>query len=272
MLKSSFIWQRCLLASFLSLVAYPATAQDNNDQNISPPWSMADKYWGAEEMAKSRAAVQAANGSQLNSMVLADRLELQSLAGDEVLLWDMQAWYGGDVDKFYIKTEGEYAFDDDEIEDAEIQGLWSRAIAPFWDLQGGLRYDFEPKGETYAVLGVQGLAPYWFEIDAAAFVSSKGDLTARIEAEYELLLTQRLILQPRGEVELSAQDVQSKGIGAGLSSFSTGLRLRYEVKREIAPYIGFEWQKSLGNTADFARSEGEETDSTALILGLRAWF
>lgn len=254
------------------LLASPVFAQDHQGTSDNAPWSMADKYWGPEVMARSRAEVQAANGALPNYMVLADRLEFRSGETDDLFLWDMQAWYGGDINKLYIKTEGEFSIDEDAFEDAEVQGLWSRAISPFWDVQAGLRYDFEPRGKTHAVLGLQGLAPYWFEVDAAAFLSTKGDLTARVETEYELLLTQRLILQPRGELEFSAQDIPEDGVGAGLSEFSTGLRLRYEVEREFAPYVGIEWQTSLGDTADFSRARGDDVDNASLILGLRAWF
>lgn len=261
-----------LMIAALGLLASPVLAQDHQGTSDDAPWSMADQYWGAEVMARSRANVQAANGALPNYMVLADRLEFRSGETDDVFLWDMQAWYGGDINKLYIKTEGEFSIDEDAFEDAEVQGLWSRAISPFWDVQAGLRYDFEPRGKTHAVLGLQGLAPYWFEVDAAAFLSTEGDLTARIETEYELLLTQRLILQPRGELELSAQDIPEDGIGAGFSELSTGLRLRYEFKREFAPYVGIEWQTSLGDTADFVRARGGDPDNASLILGLRAWF
>jgi len=119
---------------------------------------------------------------------------------------------------------------------------------------------------------LQGLAPYWFEVDAAAFLSNEGELTAAIEAEYDLLLTQRLILQPRAEVGFSAQDMPDLETGAGLTGIEAGLRLRYEIVRQFAPYIGVEWTRSLGGTADYARAAGEDVDSTALVFGLRVWF
>lgn len=233
---------------------------------------MADKYWGAAAMAKSREAVLAANGAQRNYMLMGERLEYQTADGDGTFVWDVQGWYGGDINKLYIKTEGEYAFGDDEFEDAEIQALWSRAFSSFWDVQAGIRYDLSPKGKTHAVVGVQGLAPYWLEIDAAAFLSTDGDVTARIEVEYELLLTQRLILQPRAEIGMSAQAIPENYIGSGVTSLDAGLRLRYELKREFAPYIGLEWQKSFGETAQFSRANGEAPDKFALLLGIRTWF
>lgn len=255
------------------LIATPAVAQDDEaKENSSPPWSMADQYWGADKMAKSRRAVQAANGAQTNYFVMADRFEWQASENEDTLLWDGQGWYGGDINKLWIKTEGEVSLADDGVEEAEVQALWSRAISPFWDLQAGVRQDFEPDGRTHGVIGVQGLAPYWFEVDAAAFVSTEGDVTARIEVEYDLLLTQRLILQPRAELELSVQDIPELELGSGLTGLDAGLRLRYEIKREFAPYIGIEWQSAFGETADLIEAAGGDADKTVFILGLRAWF
>jgi len=236
------------------------------------PWSMADKYYGEAAMAEARALEIATLGGAKTSFIIADRLEMQITNGEDAFVWDAQGWYGTDENKLWIKTEGEYSFGSDEIEDAEIQALWSKPIAAFWDFQAGVRYDFDPKGRTHLVAGVQGLAPYWFEVDAALFLSNKGDFTSRVEAEYELLFSQRLILQPRGEIEFSAQDIPELGIGAGFTNLNLGLRLRYEIKREFAPYIGVEWQRSLGETAQFTRANGGDPDKVALLFGVRAWY
>ena len=258
----------------LSLLSAPAFADDSakSDDTETPPWSMADKYWGDKEMAKARETFQYKNGAMPNYWVMGDRLEWQDTGGDGSLLWDAQVWYGGDLNKLWIKTEGEFSLEGNEVEDAEVQALWSRAISPFWDLQAGVRYDLEPKGRTHAVVGVQGLAPYWFEIDAAAFLSTDGDLSASVEAEYELRFTQRITLQPRAEVGFSASDIPELEIGTGITDFSTGVRLRYEIKREFAPYVGVEWQKSLGSTADFIRAGGGDPDNIVAVTGIRAWF
>lgn len=260
------------LVALSFIVATPAIAQDNETPNPSPPWSMADQYWDNDEMAASRRAVQAANGGQTNFFVMADRFEWQASDDEDLLLWDAQGWYGGDINKLWIKTEGEVSFTEYEAEEAELQALWSRAISPFWDLQTGVRQDFEPEGRMHGVIGVQGLAPYWFEVDAAAFVSTEGDVTARIEAEYDLLLTQRLVLQPRAELELSAQNIPDLEVGSGVTGLDAGLRLRYEIKREFAPYIGVEWQSAFGETADLIEAAGGDSDQTVFVLGLRAWF
>ena len=254
------------------LAATHAFALDGKTHDAPPPWSMADEYWGADEMADARQAMQADAGAQKNVFVMADRLERQSGDGSKSLLWDAQGWYGSDLNKLWIKTEGDYSLDADALEDAEVQALWSRAIAPYFDLQAGVRHDAEPDGLTHGAIGVQGLAPYWFEVDAAAFVSEQGDLTARLEAEYELLLTQRLVLQPRAELELAAQRVAERDLGSGVTGVDLGVRLRYEIKPEIAPYVGVEWQSALGATADMAEASGADPQSTAIVAGLRLWF
>ena len=236
-----------LLLGFALYATGSAFAEDTNQ---TPPWDQADAIYGEDAMADARRDVLAEGGDQKSFYILFNQLEAQMSDEGDSLYWNGQAWYGGDINKLWIKAEAEYSFEDEDLEDAEIQALWSRAIAPYFDVQAGLRYDLEPKGRTHAVLGVQGLAPYWFEVDAAAFVSTEGDVTARVEAEYELLLTQRLILQPRLEASLSAQDIPDLQLGSGLTSVDAGLRLRYEIVREFAPYIGVEWQSAIGDTAD----------------------
>jgi copper resistance protein B len=151
--------------------------------------------------------------------------------------------------------------------------LWSRAIDPWFDLQLGLRHDFgRGPDRSHVAFGVQGLAPYWFEIDAAAFVSENGDVSARFEAEYDLRITQKLILQPAAEVEFSVADVPELGIGSGFSSAEAGLRLRYEIEPQFAPYFGVEYERGFGDTARFRRGAGEEAGGWKALAGLRAWF
>ena len=159
------------------------------------------------------------------------------------------------------------------LDDLELFGLYSRAVSPYWNLQAGVRYDVKPDpSRTYAVIGVEGLAPYWFEITAAAFLSNKGEVRGRIEGYYDQRITQKLILQPRFEANLSAQSIPELGVGAGLTNLELGARLRYEIKREFAPYIGVSWTNKFGGTADMARSEGERTEDFAVVAGLRFWF
>jgi len=209
---------------------------------------------------------------QIFTFFQAEELEYRLDDDEDSFNWEAQGWIGEDFNKLWFKTEGE-KIDGGDLEEAEVQLLYSRLISPFFDLQAGIRYDFKPEPErVFAVLGVQGLAKYWFEIDAAAFISDEGEVSARFEAEYELLLTQRLILQPSVEINLSAKDVEERGIGSGFNDIELGLRLRYEIRREFAPYIGVNWERKLGNTADLARAEGEGVERTAFVAGFRFWF
>ena len=213
------------------------------------------------------------HGGALMTMVRGERLEYARDDGEESLLWDLELWLGGDLNKLWIKTEGVYEPDAGEVADGEAQALWSHAVSRYFDLQAGVRFDFEPEPtRAHAVIGLQGLAPYWFEIDTALFVSDDGDVSARFEAEYDILLTQRLIAQPRFELELAAQEVPELGIGSGVPAVGAGLRLRYEIVRELAPYVGIAWEELTGDTADLARAAGEPTSSTSLLVGLRFWY
>lgn len=250
-------------AALLALVVLPAAeARQGNPIDAADPARMAA---AREHMFHGMSSV--------HSMVLFDRFEHLSGGADDTFLWDAQGWVGGDLRKFWVKTEGEYAFDASEFESFQVQALYSRAITTTFDLQVGVRHDFEPGPSTsYGVIGVQGLAPYWFEVDAAAYLSDAGDLTARVEAEYELLLTQRLILQPRAELQFAAGEIADHQLGSGLTETEFGLRLRYEISRQFAPYIGIEWHDLQGDTADLARLRGASTSDRVLAVGLRFWF
>lgn len=237
----------------------------------SGPARAADAIWGAEAMRESRARLPYELGEQRYYWVQGDRVEYQGRQGSDGYLWDVQGYYGGDTDKLWLKSEGEGDFGQN-LEEAEVQALYSRAIGPWFDLQTGVRQDLAPVDRTYAVVGVQGLAPYLFEVDAAAFLSARGDLTARIEGEIDQRITQRLILQPRAEVNLAAQDVPELGIGSGIDSVEAGIRLRYEITREFAPYIGVEQNWKFGGSADYARAAGEDPSVTSFVAGIRFWF
>ncbi len=204
--------------------------------------------------------------------VTVDRLEIGAGDDEDVYLWDVQGWWGTDQHKLWIKTEGEGELDV-EPEQAELQLLYSHLWMAFWDWQLGLRYDFEPEPErTYLVAGVQGLAPYRFEVDAALFVSEEGDASVRVEAEYDLYLTQHWVLQPRVELNASFSEADELGLGSGVNSSETGLRLRYEVRRELAPYVGVEWSRLYGETRDLARQHDASTSSTVVVAGVRLMF
>lgn len=237
----------------------------------SGPPRAADAIWGADAMRASREELQRTHGDFPVFWFQGDRFELQARDGADGYLWDLQGYYGGPTSRFWFKSEGEGTFGD-RIEDAEVQALYARAIAPFWDLQAGVRQDLAGPDTTYGVIGVQGLSPYMFEVDAALFVSHRGDITARVEGEVDQRITQRLILQPRAEVNLSAQDIPRLGIGSGIDTVEFGARLRYEIIREFAPYIGIEQSWRLGGSADYARERGEDPSVTSYLVGIRFWF
>ncbi len=235
------------------------------------PGFAADAFVGADVMSASRAEVIGEIRGPKVFWVQGDRLEYRARQGEDGYLFDLQGYYGGDLNKLWFKAEGEGAFGED-IESAELQALYSRAIAPFFDVQLGVKQDLTGPERTHLAVGIQGLVPYEFEVDAAAFLSTKGDLTARIEGELDQRITQRLILQPRAELSLAAQDIPELGVGAGLESVELGVRLRYEFAREFAPYIGVDQEWKLGGSADFARLAGEDPSVTNYVVGIRFWF
>jgi copper resistance protein B len=201
-----------------------------------------------------------------------DRLEYQLRDGEDLALWDLQGWWGGDLNKAWLKTEGEWT-DAKGLESGELQLLYSRAIAAFWDLQVGARYDFRPQPETaYLAFGIQGLAPYQFEVDLAGFLSEDGDLSTRVELEYDLRLSRRWLLQPRVELNAAFSDVPALSLGRGVTDLEAGLRLRYEFRPEFAPYLGLEYSRLYGDGARTAREEGLDDSGWGVALGLRAWF
>ncbi|MFZ5874908.1 MAG: copper resistance protein B [Nitrospirota bacterium] len=204
--------------------------------------------------------------------VEADQFEYRASDGKDAFGWEAQGWVGGDYDKVWVKTRGEDIVNGGATR-AELQLLYSRTITAFWDLQAGARYDVKPNpSRSYAVVGVQGLAPYFFEVDAAGFVSDEGDVSARLEVEYELLITQRLIAKPSAELDVAVQDVEELGIGSGVSEIELGLRIRYEIVRELAPYLGVSWRRKVGSTADLARQQGEQVGGVNWVGGVRWWF
>ena len=232
----------------------------------------ADALFGADRMAGSRAMLRHENGGVPAYSVIFNLAEYRVQKGGDAYRWDGEGWFGGDIDRFVVKTEGEGAIRGG-VESSEVQALYSRAIGPWFNLQTGIRQDFRPgPARTYATIGFEGLAPYWFEVEGALFLSDKGDLLGRLEGYYDQRITQKLILQPRVELNFAAQDVPANGIGSGLSDAELGLRLRYEIKREFAPYIGVSWERKFGDSARFARTAGDRVAATSLVIGIRAWF
>ena len=232
----------------------------------------AERFYSPQAMAAARDQLAREHGGEPAWKLMLSTAEVRPRSGEDAYGWEGEAWYGGDINRLVVKSAGEGVFGGD-LHEAELQGLYSRAISPYFDLQAGLRHDFEPgSARTYAAIGFEGLAPYWFELEGAAFLSEKGDVSARLEGAYDLRLTQKLILEPRAEVNLAAQDVSSLGLGAGVTDAELGLRLRYEITREFAPYVGLVHLRKFGETADLARASGEDARETSLVLGIRAWF
>ena len=213
------------------------------------------------------------HGDQIFTYVQAEQLEYRVADdGSDTLSWDVRGWVGGDYNRLWFKTQGDHRIDG-PVENGEVQLRYSRLVAPFWDLAIGARYDVKPDpSRTYGVFALHGLAPYLYEVDADLFVSEAGDASARLEVEYPILITQRLILQPSFELNFAAQEVQELRVGPGLSQVELGLRLRYEISREFAPYIGFVWERKVGRTADLAKGAGQDVDTSAFMAGIRFWF
>ncbi len=255
--------------------AAPATASEevgNVPAPAAPEDHAADAIYDAATMARARQVLRREHGAFSGAMILFDRAEYQARKGGDGYAFEGEAWFGGDIDRLMIKADGEGTFGE-SIESAELQLLYSRAIAPYWNAHAGVRYDFRPDpSRTYAVIGIEGVAPYWFHLSGQVFVSDKGDVRISAEGSYDQRITQELILTPRAEFKFAAQDMPSIDIGAGLSEVELGLRLRYEIKREVAPYIGVEWARKVGATARYARASGEDSNVTNFVVGVRFWF
>jgi copper resistance protein B len=203
--------------------------------------------------------------------LLVDRLERAHSRDNSFNAYDLQSWLGKDYNKLVLKAEGEG--EGGKLQEARTELLWGHAQTTYWDTQLGLRYDSGiAPDRRWLALGVQGLAPYWFEVDAAAYIGEQGRTALRLSAEYELLLTQKLILQPRIEADFYGQQDTARELGSGLSSLITGVRLRYEIRREFAPYVGVEWGGKFGGTADYARAAGMRTKETRVVAGVRFWY
>lgn len=258
--------------------AEPQTAEtsgtDQAPGSAEPPPiahdSPADRYWNPVEMAASVAAEMHPPAPTYSKLTF-DLAEYQFRDGKDGYRWEGEAWFG-DLNRLVIKSKGEGTFGEG-VDQAEIQALYSKALDPWWNVQLGVRQDIRPRPtRTWATLGLEGRAPYQFDVQAAAFLSNKGELTGRIEGVYDQRLTQKLIFQPRVEFDLAAQDMPQQRIGAGLSTAEFGLRLRYEIRREFAPYLGVNWTWAAGRTADYVRADGHDLTERSVVAGIRFWF
>ena len=260
----------------------PTTTMDHGDMQMQGGSAPADArdphaYSGGYQLGVGKYAL--GDHRQLHmadehlfASVLVDRLEWTRGADSNAASYEAQAWFGSTYNKFVIKAEGEA--ERGKVHDARTELLWGHAVATYWDTQLGFRNDagYGRPGRNWLAFGVQGLAPYWFEVDATGYVGTEGRTALRLSAEYELLITQRLILQPRLEANLYGKSDPAVGVGSGLSNGTIGVRLRYEINRQFAPYIGVERYQTFGNTADLVRASGGRSGETRFVAGVRLWF
>ncbi|VVN63665.1 Copper resistance protein B [Pseudomonas fluorescens] len=268
-----------VLAVCMALVFSPLATAEEEFQGMSPAvLALTESRTPIPVLTDAdRAAVYREPGghrvhdSAVHSMLLLNQLEWQGGEGSGALNWDAKGWIGGDVDRLWLRSEGERSAG--RTDSAEAQALWGHAISPWWDLVGGVRQDFKPDdSQTWAAFGVQGMALYNFEAEATLFVGESGRTAARLEGDYDILLTNRLILQPTAELNFYAQNDAQRGVGAGLSDSELGLRLRYDIRREFAPYVGVSWNRTYGQTAHYAREEDEDISQVRWVVGVRLWF
>ncbi len=229
----------------------------------------ADRYFSPEVMAAARDQLAHEHGAINWSKVLVEKLEFRPGGGADGYAWEGRASFGGDVNRLVIKSRGEGARG---LDKAEVDILYGRSLTPNFNLEAGVRQDFRPRRRSHLMIGLDGVAPYGFDLDTTLFLSDRGGLMARAEVAHDLRLTQQLILEPRAEANLAAQDDPAQRLGSGLSSVELGLRLRYAIKPEFAPYVGVNYERRFGDTARFARAAGEDSSDTRIVIGLRTWF
>ena len=268
---------RVAVLAFIAVLLGPVSASGQDAamdmgpvQGGSPPPDARDPhaYSGGQDFGPLK--LELADARRLASLRV-DNLEVVRTRGNTFVPYDLEAWYGRTYDRAVLKAEGD--IDGGELAEARTELLWGHAFAAFWDSQLGVRYDSGagPNREWLA-FGVEGLAPYWFEIEATAYLGESGRSALRLDASYDLLLTQKLVLQPRIEANIYGKRDVERGLGSGLSDVSAALRVRYEIRRELAPYFGIEWVRKYGETEDLARAAGDDPNDARLVAGLRFWF
>lgn len=253
----------------------PSQAEESASEESAPPPvpvdHAADGIYPPDRMAAARETMMDEMRFSTAS-VMVDEFELRAGRHADGYAWDAEAWYGGDIDRLALATEGE-GLKGGAPEQAELRAAWRHALDPWFNLEVGVRHDIRPDPErSYAMLGIEGLAPYWFEVEGQVFLSNKGDAHARFQARYDQRLTQYLILQPKVELNAAFQDVPELRTGAGLDTVELGLRLRYQIVPEFSPYVGVTWERKLGRSADYARADGDSPSQLQAMLGIRAWF
>jgi copper resistance protein B len=259
------------LAPVLAISA-SALADDNPSSSAAEHVSPAPPAHAMPQMPYPQmAAMMDMNDASRLGRALVDQWEWREGGGDHSAVWDAQGWYGNDYDKLWAKSEGDWRSGGPARGRAEL--LWDRIATRWWSLQAGARYDFGGgPGRGWAALGVQGLAPYWIDVDASLYVGRAGSLATRFKAESDLRLTHRLIVQPELELNVYSRPDRARDQGAGLSDLQAGLRLRYEIRRELAPYLGLAWRRRWGETAQLLRAAGELPNGLQWLVGVRCWY
>jgi copper resistance protein B len=262
----------------LAVLAGVAAARAQTEMSIraaqggSPPPDARDPdaYSDGVDFTRGDARPKLADRSRFGS-VLIDNLEATRVDGETVVPYDIEGWFGQTYDRAVLKAEGD--FEGGDLAEARTELLWGHAVAPYFDTQVGMRYDSgRGPNRTWLAAGIEGLAPYWFDLEVTGYVGESSRTALRVDASYEMLMTQRLILQPRLEANVYGKQDPERGLGSGLSDTTLALRLRYEVRRELAPYVGIEWVNRYGGTEDAARDAGEDPSDLRFLLGLRFWF
>lgn len=239
---------------------------------LQGPENAADTVYGTAAMQASRTfLLTKEHGGMTAARLLVDQLETRVRKGRDGYFLNAEAWYGSDIDKLWLKSEieGDYGRRADQL---ELQALWSHAIDPWFDFQAGVRFDGEPLTRGRLVVGVEGLAPYRWEVEASAFISTRGDISARTEAYHDIRMTQKLFLQPRAQLDFALRDIPEERIGSGLSKLELGARLRYQFVPNFGPYIGVVYERAIGRTERFVRADGESPGGLQFTVGLRTWF
>jgi copper resistance protein B len=264
---------RLILSAALAAIGMQGAAAAGDEPTPSErehvPPDPPQHFMGDMSKARMIELMQMEDDGSVGTLVL-DQLEWRGNDDVDAQVWEFDAWYGDDYNKLWFETEGERV---DSEAGGRIELMWDRIISPWWSMQTGVRRDFgEGPPRTWLDLGVQGLAPYFFEVDAAIYVGEEGRTAFRFSGEYDMLLTQRLVVQPELEFNLYGEDDPENGLGSGLADVKVGVRLRYEIRREFAPYLGLQWERKFGGTAELARADGRDASELALVAGLRVWF
>jgi copper resistance protein B len=254
----------------------PETGQGGHIESAPPPASVIVPPWIAEVTDEMRGAAfpdvhgHAAHDQRLNGFVLFDQLEWRAGSGPGSIAWSNTGWVGGDVNRVWFRTEGEGG--ESRLDEARLHLLYGRAIARWWNVVAGVRQDLQPGAQTWLAVGLQGLAPGFFDIEATAYLSDESQTAAHVGIGYDVLITNRLVLQPVVETDVYGKPNASIGVGSGVSSGEAGIRLRYQFTREFAPYVGVSWQRAFGATADLDHDATVPNGTPRLVTGVRVWF